>query len=118
MYNVDTIFLVAPTSSEERIKLAVNNSKGFVYLIMVKGITGARKGTAGNYRELIQKVKSFSNLPVAVGFGISTPQQARELSKTADGVIVGSAIVELVGKKQFKKALALVAGFRRALNVK
>ncbi|MCU0641087.1 MAG: tryptophan synthase subunit alpha [Candidatus Margulisbacteria bacterium] len=115
--SLDQIFLVAPTSTEERIRLAAKSSSGFVYLVSVAGITGARKGLSGDLGDLVNRVKKYTNLPVAIGFGISTPAQAREAAKLADGVIVGSAIVELIAKKKIKAVVSFVAALRKALDV-
>lgn len=115
-FEVDNIFLVAPTSSDERIKLAVEHSSGFVYLISTTGITGQRSRLADELPALVSSVKRFTNLPVAVGFGISTPAQAAEAAKYADGVIVGSAIVALIGEKKYGVAAKRIAAMRRAMD--
>jgi len=108
-YGVDTIFLLAPTSTEERIKRVVRASTGFVYFVSITGVTGARLIMDKMMKETLNKVKNTSKIPVAVGFGVSTPQEARIVSGLADGVIVGSAIVRLMeqGKdvKRFVKSL-------------
>ncbi|MDI6732001.1 MAG: tryptophan synthase subunit alpha [Candidatus Margulisbacteria bacterium] len=113
---VNRILLVAPTSSDERIKLAAENSAGFVYLISTTGITGKRSQLSVELPGLVSCVKRFTSLPVAVGFGISTPAQAAEAAKYADGVIVGSAIVDLIGKKKYGAAVKLVAAMRKAID--
>ena len=115
-YAVDTIFLVAPTSTDDRIKLAAGKSSGFVYLISVAGITGKRAELAENLGALVAKVKRYSKLPVAIGFGISTPAQAADAAKVADGVIVGSAIVDLIAKKKIKSIPNFVASLRKAID--
>jgi tryptophan synthase alpha chain len=115
-YAVDTIFFVAPTSTEERIKLVAEKSSGFIYLISVAGITGKREKLAENLSELVARVRTYSKLPIAVGFGISNPSQAREAAQWADGVIVGSALVELIGQRKFKAVFKLVSSLRRALD--
>lgn len=116
MSNVDNIYLVAPTSTDERIKLIANESSGFIYFVSVAGITGKRKDVASDLQSLVEKVKSYSQLPVAVGFGISSPKQAAQVAKVADGVIVGSAIVDLIAKKKIPQAVKLVASLRKALD--
>jgi tryptophan synthase alpha chain len=113
---VDQIFLVAPTSTEERIKLAAEKSSGFIYLISVAGITGKRAELAEHLEVLVSKVRKYSKLPVAIGFGISTPAQAAEVAKIADGVIVGSAIVDLIAKKKFKSIPRFVSSLRKAID--
>jgi len=113
---VDTIFLVAPTSTDQRIKLIAEKSSGFIYLISVTGITGKRKELAEDLPSLVSRVKQYSNLPVAIGFGISKPAQARSAAKIADGVIVGSAIVDLIGKKKIKQVSKFMQLLRKAID--
>jgi len=113
---VDRIFLVAPTSTEERIKLIAEKSSGFIYLISVVGITGKREKLAANLRELVSRVRRHSQLPIAVGFGISTPAQAAAATKVADGVIVGSAIVDLIGRGKLKAVPKFVSSLRKAID--
>jgi tryptophan synthase alpha chain len=113
---VDTIFLAAPTSTDERLKLVADNSSGFIYLISVTGITGKREKLAEDLQGLISRVRKYSKLPVAVGFGISKPAQAAEVAKIADGVIVGSAIVDLIAKRKLKTVTKFVSSLRRAID--
>ncbi len=112
-YRVDNIFLVAPTSTDERIKLVAEWSRGFIYLISVSGITGKRGQLPENLLELVERIRKYSQLPVAVGFGISNPAQALAVSRVADGVIVGSAIVELIAKG--KKIGNFVSSLKKAI---
>ena len=111
---VANIYLVAPTSTEKRIKLAARKSSGFIYLISVTGITGKRDKLAENLKPLIRKIRKYSKLPVAVGFGISKPAQAAAVAKIADGVIVGSAIVDLIAKRKFKTCCQLCCLFEKS----
>lgn len=90
---LDTVFLAAPTSTPERIRKVAAASRGFVYCVSSVGVTGERAKFASGLADLVAEVKASTRLPVAVGFGISTPEQAGEISKMADGVVVGSAIV-------------------------
>ena len=113
---VDRIFLVAPTSTDDRIKLVAERSSGFIYLISVAGITGKRGDLPENLLELVDRVRKHSKLPVAVGFGISTPAQALAVSRIADGVIVGSAIVDLIAKG--RKVGNFVSALKKAINVR
>jgi tryptophan synthase alpha chain len=113
---VDTIYLAAPTSTDERIKLVAENSSGFVYLISVTGITGKRENLSGDLKELVSRVRKYCKLPVAVGFGISKPAQAAAVAKVADGVIVGSAIVDLIARKKLKAVPKFVASLRKAID--
>ncbi len=95
---LDTIFLLAPTSTDERIKLVARMSQGFIYYVSLTGVTGSQLGTRTTaVRDAIAKIKAVSDKPVAVGFGISTPDQAAEVASWgADGVIVGSALVKVI----------------------
>ncbi len=96
LLNLDTIFLLAPTSSMERIRSVSRTSRGFLYYVSVTGVTGARGKLPEEMEAGIRQIKKCSQKPVAVGFGISTPEQVKEVSRIADGVIVGSAIVKMI----------------------
>lgn len=91
-----TIFLVAPTTPPERIARIAKRSRGFLYYVSVTGITGARQELPAELAQNLALARKHANLPVAVGFGISRPEQVAMLSKAADGIIVGSAIVRLI----------------------
>lgn len=91
---LDTIFLAAPTSTAQRIKLITTACSGFVYYVSMTGITGSQLSIDGELRDHLALVRQATNKPVAVGFGVSTPEQARTLRQVSDGVIVGSAIVK------------------------
>lgn len=93
---LDTVFLAAPTSTPERLKLVARYSSGFIYLVSRTGVTGERADLSAALQPLIKATRAISNLPVAAGFGISTPAQAGAVAKIADGVVVGSAIVRLI----------------------
>jgi tryptophan synthase alpha chain len=96
--SVATVFLVAPTSTPERVRLIARNSTGFVYYVSRTGVTGERADIASSVKSMVAQIKACTSVPVAVGFGISTPDQAEEVAGYADGVIVGSAIVRMVGQ--------------------
>lgn len=91
--DVDTIFLVAPTSTDERMQLIAEHSSGFVYVVARTGVTGLRDNVSLQVRELVERVKQHTKLPVAVGFGISTPEHVREVCGYADAAVVGSRLV-------------------------
>lgn len=91
---LDTIFLLAPTSTEDRIKKIIKVSKGFIYYVSITGITGTTLLLDGSMEVLISKIKRYTDKPVAVGFGVSTPEEASAVARVSDGVIVGSAIVK------------------------
>jgi len=93
---LDLISFVAPTSPPERIATLVQNACGFIYCVSVTGVTGVRKEFSNKIAEMIEKIRPYTDLPLAVGFGISSPDQAKEASKYADAVIVGSAVVNLI----------------------
>jgi tryptophan synthase alpha chain len=95
---LDTVFLGAPTSTPERLKLVAKYSTGFVYLVSRTGVTGERDSLSESVAPLVRSMREISPLPLAVGFGISTPEQAREVARMADGVVVGSAFVRLIGE--------------------
>lgn len=91
------IYLVAPTSTTERIAQAARHSTGFIYLVSVAGITGARADLPPHLAGFVARVRALADLPLAVGFGIGTPAQAAAVAGIADGVVVGSALVKLAG---------------------
>jgi tryptophan synthase alpha chain len=91
--NIDLIFLVAPTSTDERIKLVAEASSGFVYAVSRTGVTGVRQSLSDAAANLVQRVRRFTDLPVAVGFGVSTPEHVAEVWQHADAAVVGSRIV-------------------------
>ena len=94
---LDTVFLVAPTSTPERIAAVAGASSGFIYCVSTTGITGERSELDAGLADLVARVRAASSLPVAVGFGVGTPEQAAAVARIADGVIVGSAIVRRQG---------------------
>lgn len=95
-----TIFLLAPTSTEERIKLIARHASGFIYLVSVTGITGARTELPPYLKDFVQRVRKHTDLPLAIGFGIATGAQAADVGEIADGVIVGSALVKAAGSAE------------------
>jgi tryptophan synthase alpha chain len=94
---VHTIFLIAPTSTDARMQTIARASSGFIYYVSRTGVTGERASVETSVAGMIAKIKLVSSNPVAVGFGISTPDQAAEVAGYADGVVVGSAIVRMIG---------------------
>ncbi|MFN0087428.1 MAG: tryptophan synthase subunit alpha [Blastocatellia bacterium] len=90
---IDTVFLVAPTSTDERIRRIARYSTGFIYVVARTGVTGMRESVATEVRTLVDRVRAHSPLPVAVGFGISTPEHVREVWSFADGAVVGTRLV-------------------------
>ena len=109
--------MLAPTSSPERMEMIARNAKGFIYLVSVIGITGERKSLSEGLGDLIQRVREHTSAPVCVGFGIGTPEQAKEVGEMADGVIVGTACVRTIAgsKNPVEAAKQFAAEFRSAL---
>lgn len=119
---IATIFLAAPTSPPERLRLVAEASRGYIYYVSLKGVTGARAALAGGIREAVRTLRALTAKPVAVGFGIGTPEQAAAVAAVADGVIVGSAIVDQIERLRGRADLveqvgAFVEGFARALRL-
>jgi tryptophan synthase alpha chain len=110
--SLDTIFMVAPTTSKERMAAICERSSGFVYCVTVTGITGARTELPGGMKELLGEVKKHTTLPVAAGFGISRPEHMKSLRGNADAAVVGSAIVAEIDSGG--DAIALVKGLLKA----
>lgn len=96
-YGIDLISLIAPTS-HDRIRMIAKEAKGFVYCVSSLGVTGVRTEITTNVGEMVKMVKEVNDIPAAIGFGISTPEQARNMASVSDGAIVGSAIVKIVAK--------------------
>jgi tryptophan synthase alpha chain len=94
--DVDTVFLASPTSPPDRLKLVAETSRGFVYAISRTGVTGERQALSGDARPLVERLRALTQVPVALGFGLSTPEQVREAAAVADGVVVGSALVRFL----------------------
>src|SRR5438874_77007 len=91
--DLETIFLIAPTSTDERLKMVAERASGFIYAVSRAGITGARDEVSAEAEKLVRRMRKFSDLPVAVGFGISTPEHVADVWRYADAAVVGSAIV-------------------------
>lgn len=104
---IATIFLAAPTSTRKRMESIARLSRGFVYYVSLTGVTGERTTAPKGVTEKLRALKGVSRIPVAVGFGVSSPGQARALAKAADGVIVGSAIVKIFEKNQKNKKMLI-----------
>jgi tryptophan synthase alpha chain len=115
--DLDLIYLVAPTSTEQRIEKIAARSRGFIYMVSVAGVTGARNTLPVDLGEFVARVKTHTHLPLCVGFGISAPEQARKVAGFADGVIIGSRIVQILEGPDWKTELVSFAQqVRRALD--
>lgn len=95
---VKNIFIVAPTTPPERVKLISDSASGFIYYVSREGVTGERETIAGNIDKAVRVIKRVTDLPVVVGFGISTPEQVKAVAAVADGVVVGSALVNSIAE--------------------
>lgn len=114
---VDTVLLAAPTTPAARLALIAEKARGFLYAVGVMGVTGERSSLAASAREIAARCKEVTDLPVLVGVGITTPEQAVEVCKTADGVVVGSALVRrLLDGEGPEGAATFIKGFRQALD--
>jgi len=114
---LDLIYLLAPTSTKERIGLAAERSRGFIYLVSVTGVTGARDRLPADLAAFVTRVRKVATQPLCVGFGISTPEQASQIARIADGVIVGSRIIQLMEiGDDFTSLAKLVRGLRDSIN--
>jgi len=114
---LDLIYLLSPSSTEERIRIVAERSRGFIYLVSITGVTGVRDKLPENLETFVNQVRQVATLPLCVGFGISTPEQAKSVARIADGVIVGSRLIQLM---EADESMANVATFasdlRRALD--
>lgn len=114
--DLDMIFLVAPTSTDERLRMVAERASGFIYAVSRAGITGAREEMSVEAEKLVRRVRKFSDLPVAVGFGISAPAHVADVWRYADAAVVGSAIVNEIEQAQSAEdAVARVGRFAREL---
>jgi tryptophan synthase alpha chain len=114
-YDLATIFLAAPTSTDQRLKRIAQVSTGFIYAISRTGVTGARQQMTGDAQSLVKRIRRFTKLPIAVGFGISTPAQFAAVGKFAEGAVIGSAIVQLIEQNPGREA-ATVGEFVHQLS--
>ncbi|PYK12032.1 MAG: tryptophan synthase subunit alpha [Verrucomicrobia bacterium] len=113
---IDMIFLVAPTTSDERLTHITQQASGFIYAVSRAGVTGAQNEMPADAESLVRRVRAVSDLPVAVGFGISTPEQVRQVWRFADGAVIGSALVSQIEKLSSSPHLvARVGEFARSL---
>ena len=115
-HKLQPVFLVAPTSPDERLQKIARMSEGFIYAISRTGITGTQQQVAGDARQLVERVRRFTKLPVAVGFGISTAAHVAAVGEFADAAVIGSAIVAIIEKSTPEDAPAAVAAFLSGLG--
>ena len=115
-HNLDTVFLASPTSTDRRLELVAGISTGFLYLISRAGTTGERSQISSSLRPLAERARKFTSLPLAVGFGISSPAQVREVQSVADAAVVGSAIVHAIEERYPSGGAAAIEQFVRWLK--
>ena len=116
-YGMDFISMIAPTS-EDRIKMIASQAKGFLYVVSSLGVTGVRSEITTDVGSILSLIKESTDTPAAIGFGISSPEQAKKMSQVADGVIVGSAMVKIVaqyGKDAPEKLTEFVKSIKEAI---
>ena len=115
--NLDLIYLIAPTSTEDRISLVSARSRGFIYLVSLTGVTGARQTLPPELDDFVSRVRAKARQPLCVGFGISSPEQAKRVAQVADGVIVGSRLIQLIDEDTtFATLQSFIQCLRRALD--
>lgn len=116
-HGVDLIYLLAPTSTDERIAMVAARSRGFIYLVSMTGVTGSRDRLPQELESFVLRVRKKTKKPLCVGFGISNADQAQRVAKIADGVIVGSRLIQLLEEKDApSKVRSFIRGLRDALN--
>ena len=118
---IDPVLLAAPTTVESRLKMLADRTRGFLYYVSLTGVTGARAELAKDLEGEVGRVREYSEVPVCVGFGVSTPAVARKISRLADGVIVGSAVIKVIeknaGKSGFYKSVGrFVSSLAKAVH--
>lgn len=114
--NIDSISLISPTTSEDRIKKIAENGSGFIYYVTLRGVTGSSNLDVDEINANIQKIRSYSDIPTLAGFGIKSNEDAKLLSEYSDGVIVGSSIVEMIHKESDSKQFDRIAAYLRELK--
>lgn len=117
-HKLDLIYLLAPTSTEERISLVAEKCRGFIYLVSLTGVTGARQTLPSGLEDFVNHVRQKAKQPLCVGFGVSNPEQAQRVAKIADGVIVGSRFLQLMEQDATLTSLkSFTKSMREALNL-
>ena len=116
--DIDLIYLLAPTTPPQRVRLVAEKSRGFIYLVSVTGVTGARDSLPTDLAAFVARVRQSARQPLCVGFGISTPEQAKNVAAIADGVIVGSRLIQLMESEDnaMAKVSEFISGLRSALG--
>ncbi len=117
-HGLDVIFLLAPTSDAARVQTVAARSGGFIYLVSLVGVTGARESLPPDLADFVARVRAVTEKPLAVGFGIATPEQAAQVARLADGVIVGSALIKVIGAAEnpAEAARAFITALRTGID--
>ncbi len=116
-HDIDLVYFLAPTSTDDRIDAVAERARGFIYLVSLTGVTGARDTLPPELEDFVRRVKKKAKQPLCVGFGISTPEQARRVASVADGVIVGSRLIQLIEEDSTLALLrSFVSSLREALD--
>jgi len=120
-HGIDPILLASPTTSDSRLALLAEQTRGFLYYVSLTGVTGARKQIAAGIEEAVSRIRRISDIPVCVGFGLSTPEQVAEIGRFADGAVVGSALVDIIEAAEtpgpaISSASEFVATLKQALR--
>jgi tryptophan synthase alpha chain len=117
-HGIDIISFIAPNSSKERIREVTGKAKGFIYIVSVTGVTGVRDGFSADLKGLISKVRKVTDLPLCIGFGISSAKQAKQAVGMADGIIIGSRIIQLMEDrdKSYKKLRDFIRETRKEMD--
>jgi tryptophan synthase alpha chain len=117
-HKLDLIYLLAPTSTKERISLVAEKCRGFIYLVSLTGVTGARQTLPPGLEDFVGQVRQKANQPLCVGFGVSNPEQAQRVGRIADGIIVGSRLIQLMEQDATLASLkSFTQSLREALNL-
>jgi tryptophan synthase alpha chain len=115
---LDLVYLLAPNSTPERIALVAQHSRGFIYLVSLTGVTGPRQSLPTDLGDFVARVRRCASQPLCIGFGVASPEQTKRLASVADGVIVGSRLIQLLEEDSSLNALkAFVASLRQALDL-
>lgn len=116
-HRLDLVYFLAPTSTEERIELVASRARGFIYLVALTGVTGARQSLPPELEGFVARVRCKASQPLCLGFGIATPEQARRAARVADGVIIGSKLIDLLsGDNPLPQATSFIREVRQALD--
>ena len=115
-HNMDLIFLLAPTSTDERMQQVARVASGYVYYVSLKGVTGAGTLDVGQVEAMLPRIRQHVSVPVGVGFGIRDAETAKAISKTADAVVIGSKIIQLIENEPYEKVIPVATSFLRGIR--